>query len=254
MADREGVKIFQADIIYHLFDRWITVVLRSHLKLNVTTYTLLCWKLWSQENKENHNQVHWIPSGHREEEERAVREDRGVPLQAEDAAGSHLHSQRSHCCWSQGWGEWLSYCNHGPFGWKSRRRNGITWKHLDPWMSRLVLSSVAPRSVSQARSSFIWEYAHHFRWIRMQYAHHFRLSCPQQAQVLIFTPSTVVLMTNSFPEKWTRCSLSQKRRGGREIRIKSTMESLTRLMKPLFTFVFQVKVIVQCSLLCFRFV
>jgi translation initiation factor IF-2 len=22
MADREGVRIFQADIIYHLFDRW----------------------------------------------------------------------------------------------------------------------------------------------------------------------------------------------------------------------------------------
>ena len=121
MADREGVKIFQADIIYHLFDRWITVVLRFHLKLNVTTYTLLCWKLWSQENKENHNQVHWIPSGHREEEERAVREDRGVPLQAEDAAGSHLHSQRSHCCWSQGWGEWLSDCNQRPVCWKSRR-------------------------------------------------------------------------------------------------------------------------------------
>ena len=113
---------------------------------------------------EYHHQVHWIPSGHREEEERAVREDRGVPLQAEDVAGSHLHSQRSHCCWSQGWGEWLSFYIHGPFEEKkSRRRNGITGKHIDHWISRLVLSSVAPRSVFQARSSFTWESAHHFR-------------------------------------------------------------------------------------------
>ena len=27
MADREGVKIFQADIIYHLFDRYFVIVI-----------------------------------------------------------------------------------------------------------------------------------------------------------------------------------------------------------------------------------
>ena len=122
MADREGVKIFQADIIYHLFDRRVFVVLWCNLKLYVTSSCNIIQSLCPKKMYvEHHHQVHWIPSGHREEEERAVREDRGVPLQTQDAARSHLHSQRSHCCWSQGWGEWLSDCNQRPVCWKSRR-------------------------------------------------------------------------------------------------------------------------------------
>ena len=82
MADREGVRIFQADIIYHLFDRCLTIVI-------VTIQTPL-------------HQVHGIPGGHCEEEEGAVLEDCSLPMQAQDAPRPHLHSQRPYCCRSQG--------------------------------------------------------------------------------------------------------------------------------------------------------
>ena len=61
MADREGVKIFQADIIYHLFDRSVQPI------SGVFLYCLLV-------------QVHRVPGRAGQTEEGAVQVDSSVPL------------------------------------------------------------------------------------------------------------------------------------------------------------------------------